>query len=346
MCLLTNVDATNVPKPFVKWSAEPAIASEVPAVLARAIHIANTAPRGPVFVSLPMDDMAVELTDKQSSDIDVVRTRTVTHAGGFPDELAADIATRLDDATSPAIIVGGDVERFGAWDAVIALAERTRSIVLTAPLTGLSGLPGRPPALPRIAPTAALAGFRRRSPAGTSSRHRRTGVPVLPQDPGPLSARGHQPDPHHQRPRRGRPRTGRRRDRRRPAVRRRSRAGPCRPDQQERASAAATRSTTRAGDGAVGTGALWSTVGLNLPDGHPAGHRGRQQRIPDRRTASGPAHRSPTSPPPAAASASACPPRSVRSSPHPIARGGRHGRRLDALRHYVAVDRRTPTGSR
>ncbi len=145
MCLLTNVDATNVPKPFVKWSAEPAIASEVPAVLARAIHIANTAPRGPVFVSLPMDDMSVELTDKQFSDIDVVRTRTVTHAGGFPDDVATDIAGRLSNAISPAIIVGGDVERFGAWDAVIALAERTQSIVLTAPLTGLSGFPENHP---------------------------------------------------------------------------------------------------------------------------------------------------------------------------------------------------------
>jgi benzoylformate decarboxylase len=141
MCLLTNVDATTVPKPFVKWSAEPAIASEVPAVLARAIHIANTAPRGPVFVSLPMDDMTVELTDTQASDIDVVRTRTVTHAGGFPADLATDIAARLNDAKSPALIVGGDVERFGAWDAVITLAERTQSVVFTAPLTGLSGFP-------------------------------------------------------------------------------------------------------------------------------------------------------------------------------------------------------------
>jgi benzoylformate decarboxylase len=141
MCLLTNVDATNVPKPFVKWSAEPAIASEVPAVLARAIHIANIAPRGPVFVCLPMDDMAVELTEKESSDIDVVRTRTVTHAGGFPADIATDIAARLNNAKSPAIIVGGDVERFGAWDAVIALAERTKSVVFTAPLTGLSGFP-------------------------------------------------------------------------------------------------------------------------------------------------------------------------------------------------------------
>lgn len=140
-CLLTNVDATSVPKPFVKWSAEPAIASEVPAVLARAIHIANTAPKGPVFVSLPMDDMAVELTEGQASDIDVVRTRTVTHAGGFPASLARDVAGRLNKATSPALIVGGDVERYGAWDAVITLAERTKSVVFTAPLTGLSGFP-------------------------------------------------------------------------------------------------------------------------------------------------------------------------------------------------------------
>lgn len=141
MCLLTNVDATNVPKPFVKWSAEPAIASEVPAVMARAIHIANTAPRGPVFVSLPMDDMAVELTEKEASDIDVVRTRTVTRVGGFPGDLAGDLAARLNAASSPVIIVGGDVERFGAWDAVIALAERTQSVVMSAPLTGLSGFP-------------------------------------------------------------------------------------------------------------------------------------------------------------------------------------------------------------
>jgi benzoylformate decarboxylase len=92
-----------------------------------------------------MDDMAVELTDKEASDIAVVRTRTVAHAGGFPDKIATDIATRLNNAKSPALIVGGDVERFGAWDAVIALAERTQSVVLTAPLTGLSGFPENHP---------------------------------------------------------------------------------------------------------------------------------------------------------------------------------------------------------
>jgi thiamine pyrophosphate-dependent acetolactate synthase large subunit-like protein len=145
VCLLTNVDAPFVPRPFVKWSAEPAIASEVPAVLARAIHIAQTPPMGPVFVSLPMDDMAVELNDTQLADIDVVRTRRVTRAIGFPGDTAQAITTRLAAAKAPALVVGGDVERSGAWDAVVTLAERTRAAVWTAPLPGLSGFPENHP---------------------------------------------------------------------------------------------------------------------------------------------------------------------------------------------------------
>lgn len=144
-CLLTNTDATIVPKPFVKWSVEPAIASEVPAVLAHAIHIAQTPPMGPVFVSLPMDDMDVELDATQIADIEVVRGRKITHAGGFGGDVADDLAARLDAATSPALVVGGDVERYGAWDTVIALAERINAVVWSAPLTGLTGFPENHP---------------------------------------------------------------------------------------------------------------------------------------------------------------------------------------------------------
>lgn len=140
-CLLTNAEPTTVPKPFVKWAGEPAVASEAPAVLARAIHIATSPPMGPVFVSLPMDDMPVELHDDQAVDVAVLRDRSVTHAAGFPPNLAQQICARLAAATSPALIVGGDVERYGAWDAVIGLAERTQSAVWTAPLTGWSGFP-------------------------------------------------------------------------------------------------------------------------------------------------------------------------------------------------------------
>ncbi|OBH89758.1 benzoylformate decarboxylase [Mycobacterium scrofulaceum] len=154
-CLLTNIEPALVPKPFVKWAAEPAIASEAPAVLARAIHLATTPPMGPVFVSLPMDDMPVQFDDVQATDVAAVRDRSVTHTAGFSPELAEQISGRMQSAKSPALIVGGDVERYGAWNAVIALAERTRSAVWTAPLTGWSGFPENHPLYQGLLPPGA-----------------------------------------------------------------------------------------------------------------------------------------------------------------------------------------------
>jgi thiamine pyrophosphate-dependent acetolactate synthase large subunit-like protein len=57
---LTNRDATRVVHPFVKWSFEPPRAQDVPHAIARAIHTAALAPKGPAFVSLPMDDWTEE----------------------------------------------------------------------------------------------------------------------------------------------------------------------------------------------------------------------------------------------------------------------------------------------
>ena len=43
---LTNRDAVEVPKPFVKWSHEPPRAADVPFALAQAIHHASLPPQG------------------------------------------------------------------------------------------------------------------------------------------------------------------------------------------------------------------------------------------------------------------------------------------------------------
>src|SRR6476646_440682 len=53
---LANRDATLGPAPYVKWSHEPPRAQDVPHALARAIHHASLPPKGPAFVSIPMDD--------------------------------------------------------------------------------------------------------------------------------------------------------------------------------------------------------------------------------------------------------------------------------------------------
>src|SRR5204862_7416033 len=67
---LTNRDATRMPHPLVKWSYEPPRAADVPHALARAIHLASLPPRGPAFVSIPMDDWDAEV------DEDAVRHQT------------------------------------------------------------------------------------------------------------------------------------------------------------------------------------------------------------------------------------------------------------------------------
>jgi len=50
------MQATEFPKPYVKWSNEPARAQDVPAAIARAYYLAMQPPCGPTFVSIPVDD--------------------------------------------------------------------------------------------------------------------------------------------------------------------------------------------------------------------------------------------------------------------------------------------------
>ena len=63
---LTNRDATRMPHPLVKWSYEPARAADVPLALGRAIHLSALAPKGPAFVSIPMDDWDAEVDDGEA----------------------------------------------------------------------------------------------------------------------------------------------------------------------------------------------------------------------------------------------------------------------------------------
>ena len=182
-CLLTNHEPTTVPKPFIKMGRGTGCSASrrcwpVPS------HLATTPPMGPVFVSLPMDDMPIELSDDQAADIAVVRDRSVTHAAGFPTELAEQISARLDAAKSPAIVVGGDVDRYDAWDAVIELAERTESPVFTAPLTGWSGYPENHRLYHGALPHPARLDFTDPGRTRSDSRDRDIGVPLLQFVPG------------------------------------------------------------------------------------------------------------------------------------------------------------------
>src|ERR1700742_325171 len=109
---LTNRDATRMPHPLVKWSYEPPRAEDVPLALAHGAHLAGLAPRGPVFVSLPMDDWEVEV---DAADARHATTRKVTgRAVADPTAIAA-LAAELDAAKNPVLVAGPDIDTEGGW---------------------------------------------------------------------------------------------------------------------------------------------------------------------------------------------------------------------------------------
>jgi benzoylformate decarboxylase len=129
---LTNKDATRVVHPFVKWSFEPPRAQDVPLALARAIHTVSLAPKGPAFVSLPMDDW----TEEADAESGKVIERTAEPRTG-PDPAAIEsLAQRLSSASNPVLVAGPDIDAAGAWDDAVALAERQKLPVFASPATG------------------------------------------------------------------------------------------------------------------------------------------------------------------------------------------------------------------
>ena len=130
---LFSARPTELAQPYVKWSCEPARAEDVPAALARAYYVAMQPPRGPTFVSIPVDDWdrACEPVEPRQVS-DVVR--------GDP-ALLETIARELAAAERPAFVIGAATARDDAWDDAIALAERHQAKVWVSPMSARNGFP-------------------------------------------------------------------------------------------------------------------------------------------------------------------------------------------------------------
>jgi benzoylformate decarboxylase len=186
---LTNRDAVEVPKPYVKYSYEPPRAVDVPFALAQAIHNATLPPAGPAFVSIPMDDWLREI---EPLDYETQIARTVTGRAQPGAEQISALAQRLRDAARPVFVAGPDVDASGGWDAAVELAETQRLPVWAAPPTNGSriGFPEDHPFFqgllpPAVAPLAqALAGHDLVLVAGSSV------FPYYPNIPGDFLPEG------------------------------------------------------------------------------------------------------------------------------------------------------------
>jgi benzoylformate decarboxylase len=138
--------AAEFPRPYVKWSCEPARAADVPLAIAQAHHIAMQKPCGPTFVSVPADDW-LQQTEGVS-----VHTKSRDFA---PDPvLLRALASAINASQRPVLVVGSAVARDGATDLALVLAETLQASVWSAPLSSRSAFPEDHPLFAGFLPAA------------------------------------------------------------------------------------------------------------------------------------------------------------------------------------------------
>jgi len=111
-------DLVAMAKPVTKWATRVVDSRSLLRVLRRAIKIAMTPPRGPVFVALPMD-----VLDEPNDEPIVATVHPATRALPTAD-LVAQAAALLADAERPLLVVGDGVTTSGAEAELVRVAEK------------------------------------------------------------------------------------------------------------------------------------------------------------------------------------------------------------------------------
>ncbi|WP_410052528.1 benzoylformate decarboxylase [Bradyrhizobium sp. SZCCHNS3053] len=125
------------PRPYVKYSVEPARPQDVPAAIARAYYTAMQPPCGPTFVSIPIDDWMHPAQP--------VAARKVSRELG-PDRAAMDeLAGALAAAKNPALVVGPGIDRAGCVELMVEVAEKAKAAVWVSPFSARCSFPERHP---------------------------------------------------------------------------------------------------------------------------------------------------------------------------------------------------------
>ena len=130
---LLSGDLVDLAKPYVKRSHEPLRAEDVPGEILRAYHTAMLDPKGPVFVSIPMDDWDAEA--------EPLPEREMYYELAANPEGLEKFAEVLSEAKKPAIVAGAGTDRVGAFYDAVALAEKLRAAVWQAPAAPRFGFP-------------------------------------------------------------------------------------------------------------------------------------------------------------------------------------------------------------
>ena len=129
--------ASEFPRPYVKYSVEPARAEDVPAAIARAYYVAMQPPCGPTFVSVPIDDW--------TRPTQAIEARNVSREIGPDPSAMRALMKALSESKRPALVVGPGVDRAQAVELMVQVAEKAKAAVWVSPFSARCSFPERHP---------------------------------------------------------------------------------------------------------------------------------------------------------------------------------------------------------
>src|SRR3954453_22265562 len=136
---LLGHDLVAMAAPVTKWSVQIERADEISPVLRRAFKVASDAPKGPVFVSLPIDVL------EQETSVEAAAPDRLWRAAAPDPKGVAALAAVLLKSKNPVIVSSDDVARSGATGALVALVETIGAPVWLEGLKNHVSFPTAPP---------------------------------------------------------------------------------------------------------------------------------------------------------------------------------------------------------
>ena len=136
---LLSHDLVAMARPVTKWAGEPQSADEIAPMMAEAIRVALTPPRGPVFMSMPVNVFAAE------TEVHDLGAAELPESARASMESVEKLVSALTACERPAFLAGDDVTTYGGFDALVALAERTDARVYVEGLRTHTNFPNRHP---------------------------------------------------------------------------------------------------------------------------------------------------------------------------------------------------------
>src|SRR6202022_3877202 len=125
--------ASEFPRPYVKFSVEPARPQDVPAAIARAYYVAMQPPCGPTFVSVPIDDW--------THPTQPLEARNISRETGPDTQAIKSLAAALSATKHPALVVGPGVDRAQAVELMVRVTEKAKAAVWVSPFSARCSFP-------------------------------------------------------------------------------------------------------------------------------------------------------------------------------------------------------------